>query len=383
MRLRLDYLRRLDFSYKGGYLLLAGFAALLMAIPAAAQYREKMLLPNMQTDPAVEARRNTALARQAVTSLGLVALGSFVAVAIVSRNDLARSYAKAVRDYRNNPSFAIEAPPANPLAGLPPQMLVNMQGRKSAAAPAAPAVVPAAAPSSVGAVRPAIAAAPKSAPEKAVRSGRESDVLERGVFLSDKSGQPPLAAPNARPALAGPEAAFDPSDYAPPGAEFSANWPVFRGPAAGVAEGSLPMQWNGQTGEGVLWKTEIALPGWNSPVVWRDRVFLTGATAGKRKIYCIDAGRRPDCVAIRCRADSCGQAAGCERGRGLRGAHGGCGRQASFCDLSEWGFVLHRLAGKATLGEKPRPAGELVWLCLIACPVQKPCDSAVRPGLER
>jgi outer membrane protein assembly factor BamB len=38
--------------------------------------------------------------------------------------------------------------------------------------------------------------------------------------------------------------------------------------------------------QGVLWKTEVPLPGFNSPVVWDDRVFLSGATADQLAVFC-------------------------------------------------------------------------------------------------
>ena len=41
-------------------------------------------------------------------------------------------------------------------------------------------------------------------------------------------------------------------------------------------------------GTNVLWKTAIPLPGQNSPVVWGDRIFITGANARKQEVYCFD-----------------------------------------------------------------------------------------------
>jgi outer membrane protein assembly factor BamB len=74
--------------------------------------------------------------------------------------------------------------------------------------------------------------------------------------------------------------------------ERKEQWPRFRGPAgAGIsAYTNVPTSWNGKTGEGVLWKTKIPLPGHNSPVVWQDRVFLAGADPNARQVYCFDAG---------------------------------------------------------------------------------------------
>ena len=68
-------------------------------------------------------------------------------------------------------------------------------------------------------------------------------------------------------------------------------WPRFRGPGGlGIsASTNVPANWNGGTGEGILWKTKVLLPGHNSPVVWGDRVFLSGADANVREVYCFDA----------------------------------------------------------------------------------------------
>ena len=68
-------------------------------------------------------------------------------------------------------------------------------------------------------------------------------------------------------------------------------WPRFRGPGGlGIsAYTNVPSRWDGRTGEGILWKIELPLPGENSPVVWGDRVFLSGATETQREVYCFDA----------------------------------------------------------------------------------------------
>jgi outer membrane protein assembly factor BamB len=56
-------------------------------------------------------------------------------------------------------------------------------------------------------------------------------------------------------------------------------WPQFRGPGgAGVADqSSLPEKWS--TSENVAWAVEIPGRGWSSPIVWRDRVFVTSAVS--------------------------------------------------------------------------------------------------------
>lgn len=63
------------------------------------------------------------------------------------------------------------------------------------------------------------------------------------------------------------------------------NWPQFRGPLAlGVADNpNLPDTWS-ET-ENILWKRDIPGRGWSSPIVWKNRIFVTSVinlAEGKR-----------------------------------------------------------------------------------------------------
>ncbi|MGQ9504984.1 MAG: outer membrane protein assembly factor BamB family protein [Thermogutta sp.] len=73
--------------------------------------------------------------------------------------------------------------------------------------------------------------------------------------------------------------------------DYNRFWPRFRGPdGSGVSpHPDPPVTWDGQRGDGVLWKVPVELPGRNSPVVWDKRIFVTGATAERRCVYCFDA----------------------------------------------------------------------------------------------
>src|SRR5262245_34172804 len=53
------------------------------------------------------------------------------------------------------------------------------------------------------------------------------------------------------------------------------NWPQFRGAdSLGVSTHSnLPERWSAT--ENVAWKTDVPGRGWSSPIVWRDKIFLT------------------------------------------------------------------------------------------------------------
>jgi outer membrane protein assembly factor BamB len=93
-----------------------------------------------------------------------------------------------------------------------------------------------------------------------------------------------------------PVAATVPSTSGVPAADFAsdaemlAQWPAFRGfRGLGGAAGAMPTKWNGKTGDGILWKTVTPLPGFSSAVVWKDRIFVTGADDATRELYCLNA----------------------------------------------------------------------------------------------
>ncbi|MCC6699181.1 MAG: PQQ-binding-like beta-propeller repeat protein [Candidatus Hydrogenedentes bacterium] len=68
------------------------------------------------------------------------------------------------------------------------------------------------------------------------------------------------------------------------------NWPSLRGPGSlGVAHfTNAPTEWDVATGAGIKWKATIPKAGANSPVVWGNRLFLSGADSQTREVYCYD-----------------------------------------------------------------------------------------------
>lgn len=82
------------------------------------------------------------------------------------------------------------------------------------------------------------------------------------------------------------------TERAPPtAAERARHWHSFRGhDGSGISPPSdAPLTWDGVRGENIAWKTPIPLPGFNSPILWHNRVFLTGANAEREEVYCVDA----------------------------------------------------------------------------------------------
>ena len=68
------------------------------------------------------------------------------------------------------------------------------------------------------------------------------------------------------------------------------NWPQWRGPlGTGVApHANPPLEWG--ESKNIRWKTAIPGSGHSTPIVWGDRVFVTGAldAGARRTLMCFD-----------------------------------------------------------------------------------------------
>jgi outer membrane protein assembly factor BamB len=73
--------------------------------------------------------------------------------------------------------------------------------------------------------------------------------------------------------------------------EIRDNWPGFRGPEGNAVayNTDVPREWDGRSGKNILWKVPIPHPGYNSPILWGKKIFLTGADRKTQVVYCIDA----------------------------------------------------------------------------------------------
>ncbi len=72
------------------------------------------------------------------------------------------------------------------------------------------------------------------------------------------------------------------------------NWPCWRGPRGdGTSlEANVPAQWDGAKGENIAWKVAIPYGGHSSPIVWENRVFVTGADTTKTRRMLMAFDRR-------------------------------------------------------------------------------------------
>jgi outer membrane protein assembly factor BamB len=71
---------------------------------------------------------------------------------------------------------------------------------------------------------------------------------------------------------------------------YLTSFPSFRGKGGrGIADGTgYPLEWNGKEGKNIKWKWKVPKPGFNSPVIWGEKLFLSGADKQGAEIYCID-----------------------------------------------------------------------------------------------
>jgi outer membrane protein assembly factor BamB len=68
------------------------------------------------------------------------------------------------------------------------------------------------------------------------------------------------------------------------------NFPFFRGQdSRGIAGGNgYPTNWDGVSGKNLGWKIQVPKPGKSSPVIWDDKIFITGAQDKVCEVYCIN-----------------------------------------------------------------------------------------------
>ncbi len=55
-----------------------------------------------------------------------------------------------------------------------------------------------------------------------------------------------------------------------------------------VYHNDLPTEWNGESGQNILWKVPVPLHAFSSPVIWDNKLFITGADENQRKVFCFD-----------------------------------------------------------------------------------------------
>jgi outer membrane protein assembly factor BamB len=135
--------------------------------------------------------------------------------------------------------------------------------------------------------------------------GRYTDITDRAAGMTDSTGtmqsdeMTQIQSDSASDGYAAPGEIITDNQQVVPEIEITRtntvsgpvdNYPTLRGPGGfGIApQKNIPVDWDGTTGKNILWKTAIPLSGYSSPVIWDNKLFLTGASESKREVYCID-----------------------------------------------------------------------------------------------
>jgi outer membrane protein assembly factor BamB len=101
--------------------------------------------------------------------------------------------------------------------------------------------------------------------------------LQMGASGVGAGGGGALALPEPMPSWPSPE-------------ELLVNWPRFRGAVGGGVSTSpdLPTQWDAPDEVGIVWKSAVPAQGFNSPIVWGDRLYLSGGGRENRSVFAYD-----------------------------------------------------------------------------------------------
>ena len=107
------------------------------------------------------------------------------------------------------------------------------------------------------------------------------NIIESKIIIADETA--PSAKQDANQGSTGKAIVSDSSDE-----ENKKNFPAFRGPGGnGIAyQTNIPVDWDGPSGKNILWKIPVPAQGYNSPIIWNDKLFIAGASAIKREIFC-------------------------------------------------------------------------------------------------
>lgn len=256
--LRTQYFRQRAFTGVGGLMLLASTIVCLLAARAALTLNRRLPTPPVgaaPSDPEIAAKR---IARRSVAGMTAALIAAALLLLFTVRT---------------------------PLAGV----VVSGQGSEGGGQG-----------SVVGGQKPVAQEEKQEKEEPTEKPEMEKPAPAPTVVASAES--PASAAPAANSLAVSPALAASPAATASPATPITApppsddviaqNWPQFRGPAgrAIAAGGNYPTAWDAASGKGIVWKTPVGLPGNNTPVLWGDKLFYSGADEKTRKVFCIDTG---------------------------------------------------------------------------------------------
>ncbi len=111
---------------------------------------------------------------------------------------------------------------------------------------------------------------------------------EVAATTEPENGEAPAEETASQPESAAPAA---PAAARFPGEEdIRSNHNAFRGPLGNgiIYHTGIPVEWDGESDNNIRWRVRVPLHAYSSPVIWEDRLFLTGADDARRTVFCFD-----------------------------------------------------------------------------------------------
>jgi outer membrane protein assembly factor BamB len=247
-QLRVEYFRQVAFAATGASLLCLGLVVMLAAAKTAATLRRKLPAPQPMAAPQDLESRWKPRAIGATAAVAVLLAGLAVALAVRRPGWLPTDEEVASTGPAANLPTSAQQQPESEVAG---------GGHERAAPLPSEKVV-------------------SESPRPSRRVIRETP--SEGFSPREWS---PKRKPKPEPAL---------PTYVASDEEIRAAWPRFRGPdGSGISPYSdVPDTWDAPANKNVLWKATVPLPGSGSAIVCGQRVFLSGATATARQVFCFD-----------------------------------------------------------------------------------------------
>lgn len=112
-------------------------------------------------------------------------------------------------------------------------------------------------------------------------SGGAAAAGQETVAAPARQGDPDRAGDASAGQRAKASIAFNPEN-------FKKNQATFRGfMGQGISyHKNIPENWDGATGQNIRWKVSVSKHGYNTPVIWGDRIFVSGADYSARMVAC-------------------------------------------------------------------------------------------------
>jgi len=237
----------------GGYLLLLSIAVLVIAMQII---KSKSLLEVVVTDKedSFFEQKN---ARKWISISGIILVATALTFAFLTHNELSEEFSNAGLTGTENIVLVTTEQSESEVE----ELIVNEEIIEE------PEVVEAKEPIEVE-------SKPEEIKVEKVKSKTESAQVETKEIVEEK------ATPKVEKKLA----------EFPSEEEIFNNHPSFRGPGGnGISyRKNIPISWDVESGQNIIWKLEIPLHGYNSPIIWENKIFLSGANSAQREVYCID-----------------------------------------------------------------------------------------------